>query len=64
MVLVDERDKAYINRSGKDSYVTVCYLVSGESEEVEVKQCREVPLLEGTRSRSGAHHGVTVAYIT
>ena len=61
MVLFDERDKAYINRSGKDSYVTVCYLVSGESEEVEMEQCREVTLVEGTGSRSGNHRGVTVA---
>ena len=28
VVLVDEKDKAYINHSGKFGYVTVCYLVS------------------------------------
>ena len=41
MVLVDDKDKSYINCSGKYGYVTVFYLVSGESEEVEVERCRE-----------------------
>ena len=31
MVLVDDKDKAYIKLSGKDGYVTVFFLVSGES---------------------------------
>ena len=60
IVLVDEKDKSYLFFSGKDAYVTVCYLVSGESEEVEVERCREVPLLEGTGYWSGNHSGVTV----
>ena len=48
IVLVDDKDKAYINFSRKYGYVTVCYLVSGESEEVEVEQYREVLHLDGT----------------
>ena len=31
IVLVGGKDKAYINCSSKYDYVTVCYLVSGES---------------------------------
>ena len=31
IVLVDDKDKAYIMFSGKYGCVTVCYLVSGES---------------------------------
>ena len=31
IVLVDDKDKSYINVSGKDGCVIVCYLVSGES---------------------------------
>ena len=38
IVLVENKDKTCINHSGKYGYVTVCYLVSGESEEVGVKQ--------------------------
>ena len=34
MFLVEDKDKAYINRYRKDCYVTVFYLVNGESEEV------------------------------
>ena len=63
MVLLDEKYQAYIKFSGKDGYVTVCYFLSGEIEEVEVERCREVPLLEETRSWSGNHYVVTVATI-
>ena len=61
MVIVENKYKSYINCSDKDSYVTVFYLVSGEIEEVEVERCREVPILEGTGSRSRNHCGVTVS---
>ena len=45
IVLVDDKDKAYIYCYGKDDYGTVFYLVNGESEEVEVERCREVPCM-------------------
>ena len=34
IVLVDEKDKAYINRSGKDGCAIVCYLVSACQKKV------------------------------
>ena len=40
IVLVGEKDKAYIFFSVKYGYITVYYLVSGVGEEVEVKRCR------------------------
>ena len=59
-ILVYKKDKALINRSDKYGCVIVCYLVSGEIEEVEVELCREIPLLEETGSRSGNHCGATI----
>ena len=64
MVLEDKKDKSYINCSVKDGYVTVCYLVSGESEEFDVERCREVQLFEGTGYQYGNHRVVTVAPLT
>ena len=43
-VLVEKKYKSYINCSSKDCYVTVLHLVSGESEEVGVKQTNIIPL--------------------
>ena len=41
--------------------IQFCCLISGKIEEVDVERYIEVTLLEGTGSRSGDHHGVTVA---
>ena len=38
IVLVENRYKSYMDFSSKDGYVTIFYLVSGEIEEVRVKQ--------------------------
>ena len=38
IVLVENRYKSYMDFSSKDGYVTIFYLVSGESEEVGLKQ--------------------------
>ena len=61
IVLVDYKDKAYTNFSVKDGCIKVWYLVSEESEEVDMERYREVPILERTGSWSRKHHVVTVA---
>ena len=62
--LVNNKDKSYINSSGKDSYITICYFVSEESEDVELELCREVPRLEVTGSWYGNHYYVTIVQQT
>ena len=48
LVQVEEKDKSYINSFRKYGYIIICYFLCGESEEVEVEQCREALPVERT----------------
>ena len=52
MILLDEKDKSYINCSSKYFCVTVCYLLSGESSEVVVNQAELIRVSSADKSRA------------
>ena len=50
IVLVYKKYKAFMNNYGKGGYVTVFYLVSGESEEDGVKQAGLIRMRSANQS--------------
>ena len=52
-VIVRGTDKCYINCLNEDNYVTVWFIVRRNIEIMPQNQCFQVPIVEGTGSRSG-----------
>ena len=61
LILVRGTDTVYIECLNEDNYVTVFYIVGINAEIVPQNQCCQVPIVEGTGSRSGHMHKISSA---
>ena len=59
--LVRGTDKCYIECIKKDNYFTLLFIFCRNKEILPQNQCCQVPIVEGTISRSGHMHNISSA---